>query len=361
MKHIFTIHSHITFLASLGAMQVENIPESKVILICNSNYSPPFKSANIFKGKMVLAVGESAAERAMLGRFKLFSYARNSIKFIDDITGKDDYIAYIDIMSAFNKLLVFHSSCIKFNIIEEGIVNYGDYYDFNLLTADLKSFSWSWSNYSQMKELGKSILRLLRGHSLRMQSLPIHPNIYSNFAGVKSFCFSDWAFPNVESNQKVIIKMDGIGEKIGFDNEYPEGSLFWIGDTLSKQYGVHLVDFKHAAEELMKNIPFFGVKRKIYVKFRGSESIEEQKITIKVLEKAGFEIEYIDKEVIMELIFAAGKDFKVCGIASSLLIYANHFGHETFSMFKWLPDHYNFSLNRSYPRLAQTIYSKPSL
>jgi hypothetical protein len=361
MKHIFTIHSHITFLASLSVIQAEGIPEEQIVFICSSNYIPPFKNSNSFKWKVVKDVRNSVAETTMLGRLKLFSLSINSIKFIDRITEKDDYIAYIDIMSAFNKLLVFHSSCTKFNIIEEGIVNYGDYYDFNLLTADLRSFSWSWSNYRQINELWKSLVRLLRGHSLRMQSLPIHPNIYSNFAGVKSFCFSDLAFPNVKSNQKVIIKMDGIGEKIGFDNEYPDGSWFWIGDALSKQYGVHMVDFKHAAQELMKNIPLFGVKRKIHVKFRGSESIEEQKITIRVLEKAGFEIEYIDKEVIMELIFAAGKDFKVCGIASSLLIYANHFGHETFSMFSWLPDQYNISLNQSFPRLAQTIYSKPSL
>ena len=51
MKHIFTIHSHITFLAALGTIKLENIKPKSVIILCNANYKPtlPEKLYNRYK------------------------------------------------------------------------------------------------------------------------------------------------------------------------------------------------------------------------------------------------------------------------------------------------------------------------
>ena len=355
MIHIFTIHSNITYLAALATIKHENIAQKDIILICNSNYSPVLPKG--YKFRFIYNTTDfvtSFTDR--LNKFLPFSYSKKTNAFIKEITCNNKYIVYLDLMSSFNKYLVFNKNCIRFNIIEEGIVNYGEFIDFNLLTADKKNNHWIWQNKNHLKEFFYGVLRLYRGRSFKMQSLPIHPNVYSQFSNVTSFCFSELAFPNTSSKNKTILNFNSLNTYELETNFYQEHTWFWIGDVLCKQYGIGLNVLKTAIVKLLEKINPEKKFHLIYLKFRGSEPEEEKNLTLKLLKEYGFTVKILNKSTILEIVFANNSNLNVCGIASSLLIYAFNAGHKTYSALPYLPDNYNISIYKSYPQIYSKVY-----
>lgn len=354
MIHIFTIHSHITFLAALGVVAHEQLDTKKVILICGSGYNPQVSEQ--FQGQIVESLDSMNGKKKIWSQLKQFNYTRSGNKYIINITKNENYIAYIDLMSVFNRYLVMHPNCTGFHIIEEGIVNYADYDDFNLWTADLRQFDWQWNGFSQGKQMANAIIRLLRGRSLRMLAMPIHPNLYTLHKDVKAYCFSEQAFTYTRHEKKQILSFDSLLPYIKNENyQIQDQSWIWIGDTLASAYHISMKHFEQAIMQLMEEVNPTKENYKIYLKFRGPESKMEKEITLKALRAYNFEIELIDAAVIMELEFLKAKNLHVLGIASSLLIYAHLMGHKTQSMFKYIPNIYGVSLMNGYQTISKKV------
>jgi hypothetical protein len=66
MKYIFTIHSHITFLAAVGTILHENLATEDVIVISSGRYSPKFN--NFFKGKVIKDYDSIEGSYSFLGK-----------------------------------------------------------------------------------------------------------------------------------------------------------------------------------------------------------------------------------------------------------------------------------------------------
>lgn len=354
MKHIFTIHSHITFLAALGVMATDKIDTNEVVLITGSNYKPQVSPA--FCGKIVNALDTEMGEYSMLQKIKNFNYTNAAHQYINKITEGQSYIAYIDLMSVFNRYLVRDVQCVQFHIIEEGIVNYADFDDFNLWTADLRQFDWQWTGLKNWRQMLNGIVRLLRGRSIKLLAMPIHPNLYTLHKGVNAYCFSDLAFQYTRASQKIIMSWHSIKPYVQTEtNIFKNGDWFWIGDMLCSFYKIPLDVFEIALGKLMEEINPNKNEITIYLKFRGGESKEEKELTVSYLQRFNFNVVYIQPDQIMELVFLDLKDIKVCGIASSLLIYANLMGHQTYSIYKNIPNSYGVSLNDSYKTISKKV------
>ncbi len=354
MIHIFTIHSHITFLAALGTIVHEKLDTREVVFICGSGYTP--KLTEKFRGKLVESMDDLYSKKNFWDQLRQVNYTHSSNEYIINITKNENYIAYIDLMSVFNRYLVMHPNCKDFHIIEEGIVNYADYDDFNLWTADLRQFDWQWNGFKNWRQMLNAILRLLRGRSLRILAIPIHPNLYTLHKGVNAYCFSEQAFTYTRPEKKQIISFELILPYIKHENYLiPDHSWVWIGDTLSSSYNVSMEHFEQAIMQLMEEVNPSKEKHKIFLKFRGPESKKEKEITLNALRAYNFEIEFIDADVIMELEFLRAKNLHVLGIASSLLIYAHLMGHNTQSMFKYIPNIYGVSLMNGYQTISKKV------
>lgn len=354
MIYIFTIHSHITFLAALGTIVHEQLDTREVVFICGSGYKPQI--SEMFQGKLVESMDELNSKQSFWAQLKQFNYTVACNQYIKNILNGDDYIAYIDLMSVFNRYLVMNPGCKGFHIIEEGIVNYADYDDFNLWSADLRQFVWQWNGFEHWKQMVNAVVRLLRGRSLRMLAMPIHPNLYTLHKGVNAYCFSERAFTYTHPEKKQILSYDSLLPYIKQeDHLILDYSWIWIGDTLSSSYKVSMEHFELAIIELMEEVNPVQEKRKIYLKFRGPESKQEKEITLKILKAYNFEVSLIDSDVIMELEFLQAKNLHVLGIASSLLIYAHLMGHKTQSMFKYIPNIYGVSLMNGYQTISKKV------
>lgn len=286
---------------------------------------------------------------------KNINYPKSFDKYTDMITENNSFFAFIDLMSAGNRILVTHPGCTEFNFIEEGIVNYRTHDNFRLFTIDIDKFPYRINYLNNFKLLINSIFRILRGRSLRLLSLPIAPSAYANFKDVKYHCFSEKAFLNVSKDKKVIIPFDIIKDdlKVLPNNVDLSGKILWIGDSLVKFYGITLNDYQAALIGFLENINHkFNKELKnkvVYFKFKNGQTKEEIDLTLNIFGNFGYKTEILDNNLIMESILFCSKNITVLGNASSLLIYASLLGHDAYTLFTRISQNYAIPMLTEYP------------
>ena len=116
MKHIFTIHSPITFFSACAVIFQEKLPHEDVIII-NDGYNVPFKIGTIVDSYQ-------QQEKGIWRKIKNFNLVKAYDQYIKELTHGQQFIAYIDLMHAYQRLLITHPNCVKFNFIEEGTASY---------------------------------------------------------------------------------------------------------------------------------------------------------------------------------------------------------------------------------------------
>lgn len=352
MKYLFTIHSHVTFLSALAVIKYEKLDKDEVIII-SSNYRVPLEDYTV-------CPSYDETETSLFIKLKNLNYPAAFDRYIDQITGGEKYIAFIDLMSSGNRILVTNPQCEGFHFIEEGIVNYGNYDSFRLLTIDIDRFPWRINYKKDWKLLLNGIFRIIRGRSLKLLSLPIHPNIYANFQSVKFYCFSEKAFLKISPESKVITPFTIIREEMqslinGLDIS---GSCLWLGDSMNRVYGIDLEEFKSALTTFLENWIKQDnniLQRKMYIKFRPDQPDEEKRETLRIFESFGFEITILSYDTIIEALLIASENVNVMGNGTSLLIYANILGHRSYSMFRNIPDKYNIPLAKDYSGVWEMV------
>lgn len=355
MKYFFTIHSHITFLSALAVIKYDNLNEKNVVFICSSKYMPPLKKESEIK--IIKSFDQVERNYNFFEKIKNINYSRGCDLFINRLSENQKFVAYIDLMSVFNRFLVTNLYCEQFHFIEEGSVNYGNFDDFNLLTMDLYDLSWRLTYKKNFKEITKSIFRIFRGRSLRILNLPIQPNCYAFFKGVNFYGFSEYTFPNIPANKKRITSFSSVKNEFRKDSRsYKDldNSFIWIGDTAFTFYKISEKHFEDALQKVLTNLKS-ETHTHIFIKYRGPESKKERMITEEAFKKNNFVINYIDENVVVEDIFMNYSNLKVIGNVSSLLIYAKLMGHSVFSIFKYIPDQYEMPFAKNFKSIHELI------
>lgn len=354
MKYIFTIHSHITFLSALSVVEYEKLEKKQVTFICSS-YKPQLKKNSEIN--IIKSFDELESSYNILKRISNFNYGVGVDKYIKKIISEDEFIAYIDLMSVFNRFLVTNRQCKQFHFIEEGIVNYGDFDSFRIFTIDIDRFSWRISFKKNLKEILLSLYRILRGRSIKILNLPIHPNSYAFFKGVNYYGFSEFTYPNIPKNKKKITPFSLIKKELQIDIEqevnFNEVNI-WIGDTICSLYKVSMEHYKNALDKLFLKTSTKN-NNKIFIKYRGTESMEERKILESTLEENNFNVDFLSKDVIVESLFMNYKNLTIYGNGSSLLIYAKIMEHKVHSIFPYIPDIYNIPLATDFKSIEKLL------
>ncbi len=354
MKYIFTIHSHITFLSALSVIEYESLDKASVILIC-SKYSAPLKENSEIR--LIKSFDEVERNYNIFQKVKNLNYGKGCDNYINLITGGDNYIAFIDLMSVFNRFLVTNIKCLQFNFIEEGSINYGDFDNFRMLTIDLDKYNWRLNYRQNFKELLMSLYRILRGRSLRILNLPINPNTYAFFEDVKFYGLNEFSHPNIPKNKKIVTSLKSIKKEFNLKKDYPENlnnGIIWIGDASCSFYKISMKHFEDSLEKLLKKMDTTETQR-VFIKYQGSQSNEEKEITEKVFTKNNFSVSILPSDTVIEDIMLKFKNLKVFGSVSSLLIYAKVLGHKVDSIFTYIPDIYNIPFATNFKTIHQLL------
>lgn len=184
MKHIFTIHSPITFLIAHGVIKELGLDENDVILLSRSDYNPPLELHH-----RVPAFCDKYDR--WYKKILHFNVPNNSDDYINKITNGDKFIAYIDLMAVPQRILITHSNCHAFNFIEEGTASYSVANSLLDITHPNSKYPYRLSYQKNYNFIFNKIIKTLRGYSTRILEMPFNYEAYAHLKQT-TFFVSRW-------------------------------------------------------------------------------------------------------------------------------------------------------------------------
>jgi hypothetical protein len=323
MKHLFTIHSPITYFTAINIIFQEKIPHEDVIIVTDG-YKVPIEIGKLVKSFQNL-------EDSLWKKIRKPNVVKAFDKYITKITGGGDFIAYLDLIHAYQRIILTHDKCLSFNFIEEGTASYVIPNNLYLITHGASSFSFRNTNF---KQLSLSIIRVLRGTNIRLLSLPFQPLAYSYLPNIKYYTFSEFGYPGVMSESKIILDVNNIKDSFlnnfNLDLKY-DNSVIWVEEAFPEYYGVTEKDYRDAILKVINNLEK-NVVSEIFFKLRPKKKTKDS-FLFQILSKTHLKITLIPDHILVEMIFLKSKKITVIGIVSSLLFYASIFGHKSYSFY----------------------------
>lgn len=118
VKHVFFIHSHVTWLVSLAVIDHHQLAADDVLLVCARGYEPPDEA---FATK-------AFPERRWVITWRLRQWWRQQrelARFVDEVSGGRDFAWYLPHRAfPFFGAFVRHPRCRGYHLIEEGMASY---------------------------------------------------------------------------------------------------------------------------------------------------------------------------------------------------------------------------------------------
>lgn len=306
MKHIFYIHSYVTYLVTLGVIEHQMINDDDVLLVSARNAVNQTRYKEIdFNERYSSLFGVPC-----YGNKLFYLKHRNVIKSfdneVDSFCKSDDFICYLPTDKHFGQqLLLTHKKCVGTNYIEEGLFTYNN---------EFRKKSWPYIGI-----LG-SIKRFLNTGN-RNQNPYTRNNdetvLYTLFN--RSYYNSDL---RIRSVMPTISKIEYNGIRLQNANILMMNAF----KDASPQVLMHLLSLlENFAKDLLKH------KEKIYIKHHpyASKSLKEQ--IENIFMKEGVSYSVLDDELNTELMLFNSQDLSIYGFFSAAMLYGAMMGHKSIS------------------------------
>ena len=328
MKHIFTVHSPITFLLVEAIIKIESICANDVVIIVNN-----FKVPEVADYKCVSFKTWESARKKVLYRFNL---ARAFDGFVDAFTHGERFVAYIDLMHNYQRILVTHNNCIGFSFFEEGTASYVRASSFFQLTRTTASTGLRESRFKSIR----SVFHLwLRGFNTRLVSLPFQPDAYKNLPNILYYTLSEDGFPDVDNDQKIIIEKSiilNISKKYNVEFSKFKNAILFIEEPFYYNNGFTELQYRQAIIYYCKANQLKSSSLNVIVKLRPKQALVDS-IIVDVLKNQGIEFEVYQSVLPIELVLVSYPKIEVVGVVSSLLYYASLWGGHSISLISKFP------------------------
>lgn len=327
MIHIFTVHSNLTFLVAYGIIEHENINAEDVVIIAD-RYNVP---VNFFS---VVPAYYEVNGSLLSNRLLNFNYPKAYDRYINEVTNGNKFIAYIDLLTYTQKVLITHRNCIKFNFFEEGNSSYQSIDDFKDVTWNERDDEFR-LNYSKLSFF-KAFYKVLRGYNLRLLGLPYIYTAYTNFSDIKFYCFSYNAFFNAPPEKKILLRPQNnssvtntMAAGIKLNNK-----LIWLDGSNSKYTGLDESYYHKAIDKAIEIIKEkkLSNNNEIYLKLRPGIQHYSSNYLYKTCVDAGFDVTVLP-DLVLESLFINSKSCVVVGVLTAALEYAHIFGHNSYTIY----------------------------
>lgn len=297
--------------------------EENDVVIITAGYKVPFVI-----GKVVNAFHEQ--ERGVFKKLKRFNFVKHYDKFIAELSEGAPFIAYIDLMHYYQRILVSHPLCSAFHFMEEGTASYQKPNSLNDLTViELNSDFRA----KGITEIIRGITRIARGYTLKLLAMPYYGHSYSFIERIRYYAFSYNAFPAVIESKKVLLSPNYKGNELKIPGQEPlTDSIILVEESF---FNVYKVGQDETTRVLRNSIIQLGNFRKdykgeIYLKLRPNQLIESS-IWVKSLENEKIPYTVMTNDVILEYVLSMSNHCLLMGTVSSLLYYGSLFGHRSIS------------------------------
>lgn len=328
MKHIFSVHSPITYFCAANVVLHEGLKKEDVIFLYTS-FSPPNNLG-------IPVPSFYTVNQTFFKKLKTFNLVKSYDKYLDRIISGDQFQAYIDLAHYYQKLLITHSHCAGFHFIEEGTASYIAPKKLAELTRIESSTSFRFAGY---KERIRAILRVLRGFNLRLLALPYFANSFTFLFNSKFYGFSPLIYPGVLAESKVILEAKSVS--LSKEKEIKEielsNSLILVEESYFGVYKIKEANVKNCIDQTMFILKSDLARRQVFVKLRPNQKASDS-IWIAYLIKHQITYKVIPKQMVLEELLVNSEKSRVVGTVSSLLFYACIFGHEAFSNYDLLTE-----------------------
>lgn len=327
MKHIFTVHSPITYFCAANVVIHENLKKEDVIFLY-TKFVPP---KNI--GKVIPSFYE--AHNTWFKKIRTFNLVKSYDRYITKITDGAEFTAYIDLAHYYQKILITHSLCKAFHFIEEGTASYFPPNDLHSLSRIEIFGSFRVAGY---RDKFRAIFRILRGFNLKLLALPYFANAYTFLKTIKFYGFHNEIFPGVLPNKKVILIPNQIALSLGSDYaDNFSNSLILVEDSYFDHYGINKKEKESCFERSVEVLRNHIVNQQVFIKLRPHQS-EDQSNWANHFKRNNLSYKIIPSGVILEDVLLGSKNCRIIGTVSSLLFYATIFGHKAFSNYSMIEE-----------------------
>lgn len=301
----------------------ENIPENDVIIL-SSGYKPPIELKYIKRSFRDINKG-------WIKKIKTWNTPKSYDRYISHLTNGEDYIAYIDMMQMYQRILITNPKCQSFHFIEEGSASYVECHSLDEITRSFRKMPYRYSSFNDFLVGFKFILR---GYSLRLLGMSYWPESYGHFKNIKFYCFSLDAYPGIDITKKIKLELKiesklvkQLAHNISLTNE-----SIWIEDSFAMSFNMPLKLYNDAISSTIGYLKRKTITTKIYLKLRPRQ-LQKDSMVYKLLIEANYHVEVINNDVIIEALLANSQNCIVIGNVSSVLFYAPLLGHKSLSLF----------------------------
>lgn len=327
MKHVFTVHSPITYLCAHLVIENLELKEDKIIIISN-NYTPPINLYQQYENFQNI-------NSSIFQKLSKFNVPKHFDAYISDITNNESFIAYIDLMHNWQRLLVTHKKCKSFNFIEEGTASYSVATTMDAVTHINMNGAYRLNNRQIIKESLRGAMQLLKGYPRRILQMPYYYGTYADVDDVFYYGLHKSTFPGVKQNKKINLQIGSNTTKMKelAGPQVLNDSVLWVEDSYYRWFNIPIENYEGVIEKSIQLLPDNILSKNHYIKLRPSQKKENSAI-FKVLKKHTNSIYVLSDNIIVESLLIISKNLVVIGNVSSVLFYASILNHKSFSMFK---------------------------
>lgn|GEM_PF-1181632 len=342
MKHIFLVHSPITYLVSIAVINELKIKKEDAIIIF-FEFEQEAKNSIYTSVSVNKYYAKKGSFRKIYNYFRYFNIVTRIDRIVNATIKNNDFIAYVPALISTGKALITHPNCRSFNFIEEGLTNYFKEETLKSITIINLKDPWRTSFFKNIKTVFNEVYLVLRGYNFKLQALPFSYSCYNTFKDVLFYGLSPESFPLVDQWKKIVIPF----KKATFENIKGDDTInlndkiIWIGDAAVEQRGFDKSLYLKGIKEGC--IDFFKARgeKNILIKFHRDETDDLREEVKKLFADHGVAFQIIPDSVIMELLLFKARNVTLVGILSSLLFYASIMGHHSFSIYEFLKEEYS--------------------
>lgn len=312
MKYLFLINSHTTFLSAIGTIDFLGLKDEEI----RFGFIRHYKNT-LYEFKSPTVDLSWAFEYPFFSKILQYGkFIREIDVIISNITGDDDFIMCASFPGNIRLYQIIFSNkrCVGFKYIQEGALPFEKVY------LNKKTFIY--------RVYGRVLRFFYHNRLWSSHGVWTIPDFLSDKLRIPTECYAidDDFFRNLDCKLNIIkwqsIDMDKTKYAI-----HPEFPCFVFESSV--EMGV--VE-KEVYMECTKMLISQKAESKNYIKFHPYQQEENKQEIIKLFNEFAYKTEILSMEVPFEFYLSSYKSMKVYGFNSSLLVFAQNLGHDTYSL-----------------------------
>jgi len=342
VKHIFLVHTPITYLVSISVIKELKVSKEDAFVILHEFNDEAILENDMYTSLRMEGVNEKKFFKKLYRFFRYFNIGARVDKLINAVITSQKFIAYVPVLTPVHKFLITHPNCVAFNFIEEGLAQYFEEDTLESLNPLYRKYSWRSSFFENSKRVLNEMHLVLRGYNFKLAGLPFSYSCYGSLKNIVFYGLTHDSYPLINNQKKVIISLEE--KNFNFIRQKYTTNLndkfVWVGDPGVIHHGFNpKIYLRGIREGCINFIKDKGVKD-TYIKFHRDEPDNLRQAIKKLFQDNEISIHVIPDSTMMELLLFQAKNVTLIGVYSSLLYYASIMGHKSFSIYNFLQEEY---------------------